>query len=90
MPRSRSATPRRPGPRLLGFYGWRAWLYGGHDRTRLVVTGTSAGEAVALAVSGVALTAALWLFLDRATDSTVPFRRPASAGRFGGSGSPQI
>jgi cytidyltransferase-like protein len=50
MPRSRSATPRRPGPRLLGFYGWWAWLYGGHDRTRLVVTGTSAGEAVALAV----------------------------------------
>jgi len=58
---------------LLGFYGWWAWLYGGHDRTRLVVTGTGAGEAVALAVSGVVLTAALWLFLDRATDSTVPF-----------------
>ncbi|HEV7708374.1 MAG TPA: nicotinamide riboside transporter PnuC [Asanoa sp.] len=58
---------------LLGFYGWWAWLYGGQDRTRLVVTSTSAGEAVALAVGGLALTGALWLFLDRATDSTVPF-----------------
>ncbi|MDG4820920.1 nicotinamide riboside transporter PnuC [Asanoa sp. WMMD1127] len=57
---------------ILGFYGWWAWLYGGQHRTRLQVTDTSRAEWVALAAAGVALTAALWLFLDRATDSTVP------------------
>ncbi len=58
---------------VLGFYGWWSWLYGGRHRTRLEVSDTGAAEWVALAVAGVALTAALWLFLDRATDSTVPF-----------------
>ena len=58
---------------LLGLYGWWSWLYGGQHRTRLEVGDTGPAEWVGLAVAGVALTAALWLFLDRATDSTVPF-----------------
>ncbi|MEV0719479.1 nicotinamide riboside transporter PnuC [Asanoa sp. NPDC050611] len=58
---------------LLGLYGWWSWLYGGEHRSRLRVGDTSPGEWVALAIAGVALTAALTVFLDRATDSTVPF-----------------
>jgi nicotinamide mononucleotide transporter len=58
---------------LLGLYGWWAWLYGGERRSPLVVRSTTAPEWLALAVAGVLLTAGLWLFLDRLTESTVPF-----------------
>jgi nicotinamide mononucleotide transporter len=58
---------------LLGAYGWWAWLYGGTDRTRLAVRVTTATEWLAQAAAGVVLTGALWLFLARLTDSTVPF-----------------
>ena len=58
---------------ILGGYGWWAWLYGGERRSRLVVRSTTAGEWLALAAAGVLLTAGLWLFLDRLTESTVPF-----------------
>jgi nicotinamide mononucleotide transporter len=54
---------------LLGFYGWWAWIY---DRSALVVRTTTGGEWLAQAVTGVLLTAGLWLFLDRLTSSTVP------------------
>lgn len=57
----------------LGLYGWWQWLYGGADRGRLEVRATRAREWVGLAVVGVLLTGAGWLFLDRLTDSTVPF-----------------
>lgn len=57
---------------LLGFYGWWTWLYGGQDRTHLVVRTTTRDEWLAQAVAGVLLTAGLWLFLDRLTSSTVP------------------
>jgi len=57
---------------ILGAYGWWAWLYGGANRTHLVVRGTSRTEWLALAVAGVLLTVALWLFLDHLTSSTVP------------------
>jgi nicotinamide mononucleotide transporter len=57
---------------VLGLYGWWAWLYGGARRTPLVVRGTTRTEWLGLAVAGVLLTAALWLFLDRFTGSTVP------------------
>ncbi|WP_433828142.1 nicotinamide riboside transporter PnuC [Actinoplanes sp. CA-015351] len=57
---------------ILGFYGWWAWLYGGADRTRLVVRGTTRAEWLGLALAGVVLTGGLWLFLDRLTGSTVP------------------
>ncbi|GAA2694193.1 MULTISPECIES: nicotinamide riboside transporter PnuC [Actinoplanes] len=57
---------------LLGLYGWWAWLYGGADRTRLVVRTTTRAEWLALAVAGVVITGGLWLFLDRLTGSTVP------------------
>ncbi|MBB2945155.1 nicotinamide mononucleotide transporter [Actinoplanes lutulentus] len=57
---------------ILGFYGWWAWLYGGQDRSRLVVRTTTRREWLGLAVAGVVLTAGLWLFLDRLTGSTVP------------------
>ncbi|MCU7729710.1 nicotinamide riboside transporter PnuC [Actinoplanes sp. KI2] len=58
---------------VLGCYGWWAWLYGGERHSRLVVRSTAAREWLALGVAGVLLTAALWLFLDRLTESTVPF-----------------
>lgn len=57
---------------ILGFYGWWAWLYGGADRTHLVVRTTTRAEWLGLAVAGVLLTGGLWLFLDRLTGSTVP------------------
>ncbi|WP_433793145.1 nicotinamide riboside transporter PnuC [Actinoplanes sp. CA-252034] len=57
---------------VLGCYGWWAWLYGGADRTRLVVRSTTRAEWLGLAAAGVLLTAGLWLFLDRLTGSTVP------------------
>ncbi|GAA1590543.1 nicotinamide riboside transporter PnuC [Actinoplanes couchii] len=57
---------------ILGFYGWWSWLYGGQNRTRLVVRSTTRGEWLALAGAGVLLTGGLWLFLDRLTGSTVP------------------
>jgi len=57
---------------ILGAYGWWAWLYGGQDRSRLVVRGTTRSEWLGLAVAGVLLTGALWFFLDRWTGSTVP------------------
>jgi len=58
---------------ILGGYGWWAWLYGGERRSRLVVRSTTAGEWLVLVAAGVLLTAGLWLFLDRLTESTVPF-----------------
>ena len=57
---------------VLGCYGWWAWLYGGEQRTELVVRTTTRREWLILAVAGVVLTAGLWLFLDRLTESTVP------------------
>ena len=57
---------------VLGLYGWWAWLYGGERHSRLVVRHTTRTEWRALAVAGVLLTAGLWLFLDRLTESTVP------------------
>ncbi|MEV6347034.1 nicotinamide riboside transporter PnuC [Actinoplanes sp. NPDC051851] len=58
---------------VLGLYGWWAWLYGGADRTSLVVRTTTRTEWLWLTVAGVVLTGGLWLFLDRLTGSTVPF-----------------
>ena len=57
---------------ILGFYGWWAWLYGGEQRTELVVRTTTRREWLILAVAGVLLTVGLWLFLDHLTESTVP------------------
>lgn len=57
---------------VLGCYGWWAWRYGGEQRTELVVRTTTRREWLVLAVAGVLLTAGLWLFLDRLTESTVP------------------
>ena len=57
---------------LLGCYGWWAWLHGGQDRSHLLVRPTTRTEWPAQAVAGVLLTAGLWLFLDRLTNSTVP------------------
>jgi len=60
---------------LLGFYGWRAWLYGGTDHTRLTVRATGRAEWLAQAVVGVLLTGGLWVFLDRLTNSSATGRR---------------
>jgi nicotinamide mononucleotide transporter len=57
---------------VLGLYGWWAWLYGGARHSRLVVRRTTRPEWLGLAAAGVLLTAGLWLFLDRLTESTVP------------------
>lgn len=56
----------------LGLYGWWAWLFGGAQRSRLMVGRTGGREWTVLAGAGVVLTLLLWLLLDRATDSTVP------------------
>ncbi|WP_203729798.1 nicotinamide riboside transporter PnuC [Paractinoplanes durhamensis] len=63
---------------VLGFYGWWAWLYGGARRSRLVVRRTTRREWLGLAAAGVVLTAGLWLFLDRLTESTVPLADAAT------------
>ena len=57
---------------VLGIWGWWLWLFGGAERSRLLVRATAGREWFALAVAGLALTVGLWLFLDRLTDSTVP------------------
>ncbi|MFI5837626.1 nicotinamide riboside transporter PnuC [Micromonospora sp. NPDC051300] len=56
----------------LGVYGWWHWLFGGERRGRLTVARTGRREWWALGAAGLLLTAGLWAFLDRATDSTVP------------------
>ncbi|WP_119727434.1 nicotinamide riboside transporter PnuC [Thermomonospora amylolytica] len=58
---------------VLQAYGWWAWLYGGRDRTRLVVTRTSRAEWAGLAAAGLAATALMTWILAAHTDSTVPF-----------------
>jgi nicotinamide mononucleotide transporter len=58
---------------VLQVYGWWEWLYGGQDRTRLIVARTSPVEWVALAAAGAAATGALTWVLRTWTDSTVPF-----------------
>ncbi len=57
---------------VLGFYGWWEWLFGGVDRTRLVVRRTGRGEWLGLAVAGVVLTGALWWLLATVMHSQVP------------------
>jgi nicotinamide mononucleotide transporter len=57
---------------VLGLYGWWAWLYGGSGRSELVVRSTTRTEWLVLGIAGAVLTAGLWLFLDRLTESTVP------------------
>ena len=58
---------------VLQAWGWWEWLYGGRDRTRLVVQRTSRTEWAAIAVAGIAATALLTWLLSAWTDSTVPF-----------------
>lgn len=57
---------------VLGIYGWWLWTFGGERRTRLTVRTTTGSEWLGLAVAGVLLTAAVWYFLTRFTESTVP------------------
>lgn len=57
---------------VLQAYGWWSWLYGGQDRSRLVVARTSRIEWVWLALAGVAATALMTWVLSTRTDSTVP------------------
>lgn len=56
----------------LGLWGWWQWLHGGLDRTPLRVSTTTPRQWAALATIGVLGTAAMTLFLDRYTASTVP------------------
>lgn len=65
---------------VLGLYGWWLWVYGGELRTPLTVRTTTGTQWVALGVAGVLLTAALWLFLDRFTGSTVPLADAVTTG----------
>lgn len=57
---------------VLGAYGWWQWAFGGAQRSRLRVRTTRIGEWLALVAAGTVLTAALWFFLVRFTNSTVP------------------
>ena len=56
----------------LGAYGWWAWLHGGAERSELEVSRTTRQQWTLVAAFVVVATAALWLLLDRATDSNVP------------------
>jgi nicotinamide mononucleotide transporter len=57
----------------VSFYGWWAWLHGGHDRGALQVTRTPRLWLVGLAVAGLVFSLALGAFLRRATDAALPF-----------------
>lgn len=58
---------------VLGGYGWWQWLHGGLGGAPLRdVRRTRTAEWAWLAAAGVVLTAALYVFLDRLTNSTVP------------------
>ncbi|MGW0606100.1 nicotinamide riboside transporter PnuC [Streptomyces sp. NPDC002640] len=56
----------------LACYGWWTWVRGGGPGERLRVRRTSQREWTWLLAAGAAGFAAIWLLLDRATDSTVP------------------
>jgi nicotinamide mononucleotide transporter len=58
---------------VLAIYGWWSWLFGGQDHASLRVSNTDRRTAMALGVSIVLGTIALYLLLHRVTDSTVPF-----------------
>jgi nicotinamide mononucleotide transporter len=58
---------------VLGFYGWWHWLNGGPRRNDLAVSFASWRLRVGLAAGAVAGTLGFGAFLDRATDSTVPY-----------------
>ncbi len=57
----------------LGLWGWYLWMRGGTGSSVLPVSGTTRFEWLWLAVAGVLGTVGLAVFLDSATDSTVPF-----------------
>jgi nicotinamide mononucleotide transporter len=57
---------------VLAVYGWWAWCFGGSHHDALGVTRTDRKTAIGLAAFVVLGTLGLWLFLDRATDSSVP------------------
>ncbi|MQY16871.1 Nicotinamide riboside transporter PnuC [Streptomyces sp. RB5] len=56
----------------LACYGWWSWLHGNAPGDHLAVRRTTRTEWAWLLAAGAAGFAALWLLLDRATDSTVP------------------
>jgi nicotinamide mononucleotide transporter PnuC len=58
---------------VLQGYGWWAWLFGGPDRSRLVVRRTAGLEWAGLVGAGAAATGVMYWVLITWTDSTVPF-----------------
>jgi nicotinamide mononucleotide transporter len=58
---------------LLGCYGWWHWLHGGPRGNDLPVTSASTRLRIALAIGALVATAALGVFLDSSTDSTVSY-----------------
>lgn len=57
----------------LGAYGWWLWTLGGGRDRQVRVRTTTTREWLGLAVAGAVITGGLWLFLDRFTNSVVPF-----------------
>lgn len=57
----------------LAVWGWWHWLHGGTNRSVLTVSSTTGREWAGLVAAGVVGTAAMTLFLDHLTPSTVPF-----------------
>jgi len=57
---------------LLAIYGWWSWLHGGEARAALRVSLTARRTWSWLLPATVAGTAAIYMLLSRATDSTVP------------------
>jgi nicotinamide mononucleotide transporter len=57
----------------LQLYGWWCWLHGGAARSRLHITRTRTREWLVMALIALAAFVPMGLFLDRWTDSTVPW-----------------
>lgn len=58
---------------VLQAYGWWAWLFGGPEKSRLIVRRTEGAEWAGLVVAGAAATGIMFWILSTWTDSTVPF-----------------
>lgn len=58
---------------VVSVWGWYQWLYGGADKTPLVVTRASATESAFCVAGWVAGFAILALFLDNYTNTDVPY-----------------
>jgi nicotinamide mononucleotide transporter len=58
---------------VLQLYGWYSWLYGGKNKTRLIVTRLPTINFIYWIVLGLCITAGWGYFMDNYTDADVPY-----------------